>query len=561
MEIELRHLSVVVALADHGSVAAAAEGTGQRPQAVAAALHRLEDHFGAALFAPAVPRRLRRGSVALEPTAAGRGVLRRARRAMAAAEAAQDVVRRLQRRSSTVRLHWSVLPFEALRSFLVAVLPDVRWEARADTAADAVAAIAAGDADMFYGLTVSGDEEWVLPPGLVSHLVVEETPSLVLPRTHPRAADDVVDLAQLAASHWALPAEPALERLVRDACRRSGFEPRIQFRTDDTASVMQLVESGQAVSITSPVMAEGARTVLRRCRQIPSVQWVVIHRRHGVESRVAHALIDVARGGYATLAAQVPDLEPPFPREQDGVVGRPGAATAGNRRAGLPARPVRLGSVAHPAVAELVAGLHDRAVLSIVTSPAPDGPAALLEAVRGGVIDLALGHDTPFARAEPVPAVVRRTLVEAEPVFVAVGPGHPLAGKESLTAGEAADLEWVETPSSGGFDAPGFWSAVGLEPDVRERTIGLAATAELLLGHDLAALVPATSYDERLHHVRLDHPLAQVRYFLAWRPDRITDEVVDPVAAEFHRQLHALAERVPRVRGWLADNPGAVAEP
>ena len=255
MEIELRHLSVMVALADHGSIAAAAAATGQRPRAVAAAIHRLENDLDAVLFAPAVPRRHRGGSAALEPTTAGRRVLRRARRTVASVEAAQDVVRQLQRRSDTVRVRWSVLPFEVQLPFLRRRLPDVVWQARPDTAAEAVAAVAAGDADLFFGLTVSGDEEWVLPQGVVAHLVVEETPRLVLPRTHPRAGDDVVDLAQLATSTWALPAEPALERLVRDACRRSGFEPRIGFRVDSTASVMLMLASGLAVSITSPVAA------------------------------------------------------------------------------------------------------------------------------------------------------------------------------------------------------------------------------------------------------------------------------------------------------------------
>lgn len=561
MEIELRHLGVIVALADHGSIAAAAAATGQRPLAVATVLQRLEADLDVVLFVPAVPHQDRRESTALEPTAAGRRALRRVRHTVASAAAVQDVVRQLRRGSTnTVRVRSSVLPFEALLPFLRRALPDVVWQARSDTAAGAIVAVAAGDADLFFGLTVSGDQEWVLPPDVVTHLVVEETPSLVLPRSHPCAGDDVVDLARLATSTWALPAEPALERLVRDACRRSGFEPRIRFREDSTASALQLVAAGQAVSITSPVAGEDARTTLRRCRQIPAVQWTVAHRKQGAEPRIVRTVIEIARAGYAALAAQVPDLTPVLPADPIGIDALGAGPLDVDPRPGMPSHPVRFGSIAHPAAAPLVRSLHERAVLTMSVSGAREEPGPLLRSVRGGAIDLALGYDHPWARAESDPAVARRTLVAAEPVFIAVGPGHPIAGEESVTPVEAADLRFVETSGGGGPDAAGLWHAVALTPDIRDRTVDDEDAAALLLDQDLAMLVPATACDERLHYVRLDHPLATRRLFLSWRPDRITAEVIDPVAAEFFVQLRSLVERAPHYRQWLAGNPRAVPE-
>ena len=559
MEFELRHLSVIVALADHGSVAAAAAATGQRPGAVASALRRLENDLDAVLFVPAPPHRDRGESTALEPTAAGRRALRRVRRTVASAEAVHDVVRDLQRGSSTVRVRWSVLPFDALLPFLRTTLPDVIWEARSDTAEGATAAVAAGDADLFFGLTVSGDEEWVLPPGVVAHLVVEETPRLILPRSHPNSGDDVVDLAQLAMSPWALPAEPALERLVRDACRRSGFEPRIRFRVDSTSSVLQLVATGQAVSIISPVAAEDARTTLRRCRQIPAVQWTVAHRK-GTEPRVVRAVIEIARAGYAALAAQVPDLEPVLPADPIGIDPLGAGPLGVDPRPGMPTRPVLFASIAHPAAEPLVRSLHDRAVLSMSMSSIDEELGPWHESVRTGTIDLALGLDHPFARAESDPAVARRTLVAAEPVFIAVGPGHPIAGKESVTPAEAADLRWAETSGPGGSAAAGFWAAVDLDPVVSGRPVDVDASVDLLLDHEVAMLVGATAWDERLYYVRLDHPLAYRTLFLSWRPDRVTAEVIDAVTSEFFVQLRAVVERVPHYRQWLADHPDAVPE-
>src|ERR1700750_2460841 len=87
MNLELRHLKVVVAIAETGSVTKAASQLGLAPPALTAQLQRIERTLGGPLF-----ERDRRGA---RPTALGELVLSRARVLLPAMKGLQDEAARL----------------------------------------------------------------------------------------------------------------------------------------------------------------------------------------------------------------------------------------------------------------------------------------------------------------------------------------------------------------------------------------------------------------------------------------------------------------------------------
>ena len=252
-------------------------------------------------------------------------------------------------------------------------------------------------------------------------------------------------------------------------------------------------------------------------------------------------------------------LRPAAPRPAAGRSSAPGLLAG---RVGSPDRPVRLGTVAHPAVVPLLRGLARRTTPSVHAVITQERPAVLLQAVRRGDLDLALSHDHPYSPADPVPGLEQRTVVAAEPMFVAVGPRHPLADREAVSAAEAAELPWADAPVDRVHPSTtaAFWEAVGRTPAVTHRFVDARSAVDVLTGNDVMAMAVATSVDERLRYVRLDHPLAFRRLFLLWRPDRLPVDVVDVVARELADRMRALLPRLPHLRRWLEAHPAVEPE-
>lgn len=546
-ELELRQVELAVAVADHGGAGPAAAVLGARPDVVQAQLMRIERVLGAELFA------VEQG--VFVPTPTGRRVLQAARATLDAAEALRAEIARMRDPATTVRVRASLLPFEAFVPFLERGTPDVEWTVQGARSTAGMEAVADRTADLFLGPTSAGDTGFVLPQGLVAHHVLAEPVRLVLPRTHPRAGDAVVPLAALSTSSWAVPAEPAAERHLRAACVSTGFEPDVPFRPEDLQIVVEMVANGFAVAALPATAVSDERVVLRECPDLPSLDWTLVHRPDGVAQDVVRTVVETLRLVYAARAAQVPGLAAALPPEL-------GGAGIAAEPLGTPGRPVRFASVAHPAVPPALTAVADRAVVvphAVVTRERPD---ALMEAVRRGEVDIAMSQDHPYSWGEPAVGVAQRTIVAAEPLFVAVGPRHPLAERAAVTAAEAGKLEWADAPVDPARPSTtaAFWTAVGQDPPVTHRFVDPGSAVDLLVDNDVMAMAVATSLEPRLRYVRLDHPLAFRRLFLLWRPDRVPAAVVDALGGELQEQMRALLPRMPHLRRWLDEHPGAMPE-
>jgi DNA-binding transcriptional LysR family regulator len=533
-DLELRQVELLVAVADHGGVEGAAAALGLRPEAVPGQVTRVEHLLGAVLFA------VEEG--VLTPTPAGQRVLGAARSALASAAALRSEVAALRRSARPVRVLTSVLPPGAVAPLLEIAAPDVGWVVRNALSPAAVQAVADGMADLFAGPASGGTD---LPPGLVAHHVLTEPVRLLLPRPHLWADARTVPLPVLASDPWAVPAEPALERYLREACAAVGVVPDVPHRPHELHVLAELVANGSAVAaVPACAVPPGAvldeRLVARECRDLPPLEWTVVRRADGPGPDVVRTVVEALRRALAVRVAGVPRRVNAPPERDAGPPAEP-LGSAGH--------PVRFGSVAHPAVGPALASLAGRAAIAVEAVATQERPDALTAAVRRGGLDVALVHDHPYSASGPVEGVAERTLVAAEPMFVAVGPHHPIARRTAVTAAEAGGWGWADAPADPARPSTttAFWAALGQDPPVVHRFVDPATAVDVLVEHDLMAMAAATSLDRRLRYVRLDHPLASRRLFLVWRPDRVPAGVVDAVAVALQEGMRAVLPRLPHL--------------
>jgi DNA-binding transcriptional LysR family regulator len=256
--VELRALSVVVAVAEHGTVTRAAQALHLSSSSLSATLIGLERELGVALF-----HRLPRG-MALTDT--GELFVPAARRALHEAElarAAADNVRGLVAGHLTlVGLRgFSVLLADVVAAFvkefpavLVSVLSP-RSEARV------LEAVRAGACEV--GFIHAGHAT----PDLVATLMTVERINIVVPAGHRLAGSGPVSLQELAHEPLVgpLPNSP-MRPLFEEAFRAARVEPRVVVEAATHEMMLELVRSGigctmSPVSSAATVLGRGANLV------------------------------------------------------------------------------------------------------------------------------------------------------------------------------------------------------------------------------------------------------------------------------------------------------------
>lgn len=294
MELEIRHYRLLVTVAETGSIGAAARQLGLSVPAATAALRRVEHALGGPVFD-------RSGEV-WTPTARGAPLVQRARRVVGTADSLSAEVQRLQSRSSPIRVRTAVLPFEVLLPALRVRFPRLQWSVTSDTLAGALAAVAAGEADMVYGLR-QADASLPEPPGIVVQDLLSEQTVLLAPEWHPLRDRGPVPLAELRGSQWVVPAEPVVEQGLQMACRRAGFEPEIAYRPEQSTNINSVVAvGGGAVAPVSPIWRPDRMNVLIPCPGLPVFTWVLAHRAERVDPKVVAAITKITRTGYKAVA-------------------------------------------------------------------------------------------------------------------------------------------------------------------------------------------------------------------------------------------------------------------
>jgi DNA-binding transcriptional LysR family regulator len=296
VEIGIRHLRLAVAVADAGSLSAAARRLGIAQPAVSSQLRRIEESLGQALF--------ERSAHGVRPTDVGRSVLRHARAILNRVDQLADGA--TARAPSSLRVRTFIVPFELMLPLAQHLVPGTHWEIVAGGAQEGLNAVATGDADLYIGLRWNDDPP--LPGPVVLDEIMHERGWVMMSAGHRLAAEAVVELADLSGEAWVMRPEHELGVAFERDCRRAGFEPNLQYRVSDAPSVMSLVASGAAVSLVSPVADMTEPVVLRPCAGTGGYSWVVAHRPPVPSAAVVRLLRDLMRWAYRTKAERNPEL-------------------------------------------------------------------------------------------------------------------------------------------------------------------------------------------------------------------------------------------------------------
>lgn len=244
MELEPRHLRVVCAVADAGSITRAAAALGVSQPALTAQLRRIEEAAGAALFV-----RHRRG---VEATPLGEYLVARARAILTDLAELEGGLR--QRSGSgyayELRLGGVSGPIiVGLADRVAAAFPQWRVDMRGEYSPRLLLdLVATGRLDAAVVVDYPG-HALALPSHVDGRTVVADPVFVAFGAAHRLAAYDEVELAGLGAEPWVLPRSDGAgwpEYFVH-ACRELGFEPRVSHRVAETRLLHELLSAGKGL--------------------------------------------------------------------------------------------------------------------------------------------------------------------------------------------------------------------------------------------------------------------------------------------------------------------------
>ena len=246
--IDAAGLRVMKAIQDEGSFTAAAVSLGYTQPAISQMVRRLEQRTGTVLV-----ERLGRK---VRLTEAGEVLARHASTVLTALDAAEEEVAAIAGlRSGRVRL-WAfpsssatVVP-HAL-ALVKRRYPDVVVTFNEAEPPESLAALKAGECDLavafsYEGLDLSEIQEDI--ESLSVTKLLDDEVRLALPKSHPLAQEETLDLKDLAEDPWIAGCPKCRGHLLHLA-REAGFTPNVAFETEDYVAVQGLIAEGLGVAL------------------------------------------------------------------------------------------------------------------------------------------------------------------------------------------------------------------------------------------------------------------------------------------------------------------------
>ncbi|HEX5740382.1 MAG TPA: LysR family transcriptional regulator [Pilimelia sp.] len=268
MNLELRHLRVVCAIAETGSVTKAASQLGLAQPALTAQLQRIERTLGGPLF-----QRDRRGA---RPTALGELVLSRAKVLLPAMKGLQEEASRLAGLGTGVAryrigsIDGSVLG--GLIHRLVTDMPDAQINTYVSASSDELARMVTGGRLDFAVIGMCGHPGPITDFGLSWRQIALDPVHVLLSARHPLAHREELDLAELAGAQWvARHGDTCFGDCFAAACSRAGFTPGRLFEADERGCI-DLVDAGEAVGLCQPTFRPVPGLVVRPLTGAP-MRW------------------------------------------------------------------------------------------------------------------------------------------------------------------------------------------------------------------------------------------------------------------------------------------------
>jgi DNA-binding transcriptional LysR family regulator len=263
--LNVRRLLLLTEAAERGSLTAAAAETGMTTSAASQQLSLLEREVGQPLL-----ERLPRG---VRTTAAGEALVRRGQAIRLELRAAElDLEAHAHLDQGTLRFgsfptaSASLLPL-ALTRFRRRH-PAVRTVVRAGVLAELREMLHTGECE----LALLWDYEWnrLQDDTLATTHLLDDPTVLVVPADSPLRDQPQARLDQLAHQDWIIRADnhPVAE-VLRRACHRTGFEPRITYEAHDYQEAQAMVAAGLGIVIAPRLALTNRRSDVRLLRFAP----------------------------------------------------------------------------------------------------------------------------------------------------------------------------------------------------------------------------------------------------------------------------------------------------
>ncbi|MBP0448601.1 LysR family transcriptional regulator [Kitasatospora sp. RG8] len=307
MELELRHLRVLCAIADAGSVGRAAALLGASQPATSTQLRRIERHLGAPLF--------ERTAVGVAPTCFGVEVLAAARDLLVRADglgrrpdSPDGPVRRELRLAAT---NSPMLPGLVTRARHQR--PDQRFTVTSVyRSSDIVDLLEHGDADAAVAVDYPGQE--LRHSATVAHRgIVTEPAFVVLPAGHRLRHRTEIALVDLADEDWFLTPDDGAgwHGVFYGACAAAGFAPAtVHEFLGGRLELQEMIAAGLGISVVQATTRPLADVVVKPLAGTPIwVRHLLVWRPGGVSGEVVETLFGAAAAAYRDLIAASPTFQ------------------------------------------------------------------------------------------------------------------------------------------------------------------------------------------------------------------------------------------------------------
>ncbi|MER5464931.1 LysR family transcriptional regulator [Streptomyces sp. NPDC002668] len=300
MELEVRHLRALCAIADTGSLHKAARQLGMSQPSLTTQLRRIENSLGAELFS--------RERTGCRPTPLGRAVLSRARPLVAEMAALVVEAKAAAARAGGPRLRIGSTASRALAGWLRRLrerLPGTDLSLHMDVSANVLLRmVAAGQLDVAFVHEVEGCP-LLVPDGLAVRVLMEREPQFIsMARDHPAAAASVVELADLAGDRWMV--DPTVDG-EWDGLRRvlgaAGLNPSVLH--GDYLTAASLIAVGEAVAPCQPTTGPREDMAIRPLRGDPLGVRLLLFSRPGACAELYAAVYEELEAAYREAALRV----------------------------------------------------------------------------------------------------------------------------------------------------------------------------------------------------------------------------------------------------------------
>jgi DNA-binding transcriptional LysR family regulator len=305
MDLEVRHLRVIRAVADAGSLTRAAAVLGLSQPSLTAQLQRIERMLGGPLFV-----RHRGGA---SPTALGELVVAKARDLLPQLDSVQqEVLSHLGFSDGRLSLRYVANPgplmvrlLDPLRELFPGADAKLRTEVNVATVVDLVAA-----RQQDLGALVEYEGKQPRPPRReVEQQVVAVEPAFVLlPDGHPMVKRPMLELSELASDIWVLPPSEGsgLHDAFTAACADAGFTAVVQHEAE-AAGARELIVAGAAIGLGQATFRSTPGIVPRPLRGTPlRLRHSLVWHREGALTAYGTALVARAEQAYADAIGNNP---------------------------------------------------------------------------------------------------------------------------------------------------------------------------------------------------------------------------------------------------------------